>query len=86
MNNVLDQQIVKEVFWDRAEMTPEILMEILGNPLSPEYYQILGRLVERLPAKQLTTVVDRNTLYASFPKLRIWNKMMIKKAEELFFQ
>lgn len=86
MNKLINQQTVKEIFWDRPEMTPEILTEILGNPSSPEYYPVLGRLVERLPAEQVTALVDKNTLYAAFPKLRIWNKMMTQKAEELFFQ
>ena len=84
MNNILDQQNIKAIFWDRPEMTPEILMGILENPASPEYYQVLGRLVERLPAEQVAALVNRNTLYASFPKLRIWNKMMEQKAKELF--
>lgn len=84
MNNLLNQQAVKEIFWDRPEMTPEILAGILGNPASAEYYPLLGRIVERLPAKQVMTLVDKNTLYAAFPKLRIWNKMITQKAEELF--
>lgn len=84
MNKMANQQTVKEVFWDRPEMTPDILMRILEDPASSEYYQVLGRLVERLPAEQVTALVDKNTLYAVFPKLRIWNKMMVQKAEELF--
>lgn len=84
MNNLLDQQTVREIFWDRPEMTPEILAGILGNPAAPEYYPILGRMVERLPAEKITDFVNKNTLYAAFPKLRIWNKIMVDKAEELF--
>ena len=84
MNNILDQQTIKQIFWDRAGMTPKILTGILENPASPEYYQVLGRLVERLPSEQMTALVDKKSLYASFPKLRIWNKMMEQKAEELF--
>ena len=84
MNNILDQQSIKQVFWDREEMTPVRLKAILNNPDSPEYYPVLGRMVERLPAEQVTALVDKDTLYASFPKLRIWNKMMTQKAEELF--
>lgn len=84
MNKLLDQQTVKEVFWDRPEMTPETLMMILKNPQSSEYYPVLGRMVERMATGKILTLVDKNTLYAAFPKLRIWNKMMIQKAEGLF--
>ena len=65
-------------------MTPARLKTILNNSDSPEYYPVLGRMVERLPAEQMTALVDKKSLYASYPKLRIWNKMMEQKAEELF--
>lgn len=84
MSNILDQQNIKQVFWDRAEMTPARLKTILNNPDSPEYYPVLGRMVERLSAEDISSIVDRNILFAQFPKLRIWSKISVQKAKELF--
>ena len=73
-----------EIFWDQPEMTPARLEDILNNPDLPEYYPVLGRMVERLSVPEITSLVDREILYSQFPKLKVWKRMSAAKAKELF--
>ncbi|MBI5356466.1 hypothetical protein HZB78_02535 [Candidatus Collierbacteria bacterium] len=80
----LTPELWKSISWDRPEMTLQKADLILNRPDDPEYYWLVGRMVERLSPEEIFSVIDRESLYSMFPKLRIWKKWSIEKAEALF--
>lgn len=81
---MLDQTTLHQIFWDRPGFTLNQVKTTLKHPDSQDYYWLLGRLVERLPADHLFRLVDKAKLYAVFPKLKIWHQLSTPKAQELF--
>lgn len=65
-------------------MTPQKADSILNRPNDPEYYWLVGRMVERLRPEEVFSVIDKDKLYSMFPKLRIWKKWSVEKAAALF--
>lgn len=82
--SMLNQTILHQIFWDRPDFTVSRVKTTLQHPDSQDYYWLLGRLVERLPANQLFRLVPKSQLYAVFPKLKIWHQLSTPKAQELF--
>lgn len=69
---MFDPTTLRQIFWDRPGFTLSQVKTTLKHPDSQDYYWLLGRLVERLPANQLFQLVPKSQLYAVFPKLKIW--------------
>lgn len=80
----LPSELLKSISWDRPEMTLQKADSILNKPDDPEYYWLVGRMVERLSPAEVFSVIDKDRLYSMFPKLRIWKKWSIEKAAALF--
>lgn len=80
----LSPELLKSISWDRPGMTPQKADSILNLPDDPEYYWLVGRMVERLSPKEVLAVIDKDKLYSMFPKLRIWKKWSVEKAAALF--
>lgn len=76
--------VLKAALWDRPDMTRADVLQTLQSPGTPTYFWLLGRFVEYLPPRDMLSLVDRDTLYAMFPKLRIWGRVSVEKARELF--
>lgn len=72
------------ILWDRPEMTADQVDGMLKQPIGPVNEWLWRRMAERLPAGKLWSVVDKDWLYAQFPKLKIWNKLIEPRAQELF--
>lgn len=79
-----DEQVLKAALWDRPDMSRADVVQTLQSPGTPAYYWLLGRFVEYLPPRDVLSLVDHDTLYAIFPKLRIWRRVSVEKARELF--
>lgn len=75
---------LKAALWDRPDMTRADVVQTLQSPGTSTYFWLLGRFVEYLPAQDVLSLVERDTLYAVFPKLRIWGRVSAEKARELF--
>ena len=81
---MLNQSSLNAIFWDRPPFTLQQVRAILKQPNTLEYYWLLGRLVERLSPEQVFTLIDKQKLYALFPKLPIWKHWRSHKAAEFF--
>lgn len=75
---------LKAALWDRPDMTRADVVRTLESPGTSAYYWLLGRFVEYLPVRDVLSLVDRDALYAVFPKLRVWGKLSVEKARVLF--
>lgn len=79
-----DDAALKSALWDRPDMSRADIVRTLESPGTSAYFWLLGRLVEYLPAQDVLSLIKRDTLYAVFPKLRIWGKLSVEKARALF--
>lgn len=75
---------MKLILWDRPEMTVSQVNQMLKQPIGPDNEWLWRRMAERLPADRLWSIADKDWLYAQFPKLKIWNKLIEVRARELF--
>jgi hypothetical protein len=80
----LSETALKAALWDRPDMSRADVVRTLQSPGTSAYFWLLGRFVEYLPPRDVLSLVERDTLYAVFPKLRIWGKVAVEKARALF--